>query len=274
MNTVRILICATFALLIAALVHSYSTRTANPREPKEPREKSISELREELERVKLENMLKRERAASTPLAYDQMNGQYAAPYTNPNTPNPNIGANPNNIVPVPTAPPADFVNPLASSNTPALPAAATPAPDPATKAALDKITALESENAKLKEQQVKQENENNMLQEEAGVIQSELRSQNQPEEARAAVIAQALVMARVKIYDPESGIIVLDLVRAQNLTTGQVLGIRRGTAGGIIGRIKLGNIDSSELGYADPIAESFFGGPVDIKVGDEIIVIP
>jgi len=236
MNTVRILICATFALLIAALVHSYSTRGGTEN-------KSISELKEELERVRLEKSIERERAAATPAVY--------APYTTP----------------VPTAP-ATFVSPLA----PVTPAVVIqPAPSDST---LAEIAKLKAENASLKKKQSQQESENNMLHQEAGAIQNELRAQNKPEEARAAVIAQALVMARVSDYDPESGIIVLDLVRAQNLITGQVLGIRRGSAGGIIGRIKLGNIASGELGYADPIVESFFGGPVDVKVGDEIIVIP
>ncbi|MGJ8655037.1 MAG: hypothetical protein ACSHX6_01200 [Akkermansiaceae bacterium] len=267
MNTVRILICATFALLIAALVHSYSTKG-------NPNEKSISELKEELERVRLENSLKRERAAANPVAY----GQYETPYSASTLPAP-----PNTTIPAPAptpTQPAAFVNPLAPAVTAPSPSPSL-TPPPATIAEstpseedIAKIEALEAENAKLKKQQSQQEAENNMLHEEAGAIQSELLAQKQPEEARAAEIAQALVMARVQIYDPESGIVVLDLERAQNLITGQILGIRRGEAGGIIGRVKLGNIESAQLGYADPIAESFFGGPVDVQVGDEIIVIP
>lgn len=248
MNTVRILICATFALLIAALVHTYSTKGGSDN-------KSISELKQELEKVRLENELKRERAAATPIAY----GQYGDPFANPNA------TTPTNI------PPTDFVNPLAAVTPPP---AATMVEPTLSAEDLARIEALEIENAKLKEEQARQETENDMLHQEAGVIQNELLADKQPEAVRAAEIAQALVMARVQIYDPKSGIIVLDLERPQNLTTGQVLGIRRGSAGGIIGRIKLGNIESAQLGYADPIAESFFGGPVDVQVGDEIIVIP
>ncbi len=242
MNTVRILICATFALLIAALVHSYSTTGGSGN-------KSVSELKEELEKIRLEKQIERERAAATPLAY----GQYAAPA--PYTP----AANP--VIPA-------FVNPINS------------VPPIIVDSALDqKIDALEVENAKLKAKQAEQETENDMLTAEADVIKNELAEQaiaqeGRPEGERAALIAQALVMARVKVYAADEGIILLDLVRAQNLNTGQILGIRRGEAGGIIGRIKMGRIESSEIGYADPIAESFFGGPVDIKEGDEIIVIP
>lgn len=245
MNTVRILICATFALLIAALVYTKV----------EPKEKTLSELREELEKVRLENQIKRERAAANPADYSQYNA--GNPYAQPA----------NNANPAPVAPPANFVNPLAPTD----PADPVTTIDPSVTA---KIEELKAENARLKEEQSKQEVENNLLNEEAGLIKNELTAKNKTEETRAAEIAQALVMARVKIYDPKSGIIVLDLERAENLVTGQVLGIRRGSAGGIIGRIKMGNIESSELGYADPIVESFFGNPVDVQVGDEIIVIP
>lgn len=236
MNTVRTLICITFALLIAALVHSYSTKN------KDPKDKSIAELREELEKVRLENELKRERAAGNPINYNQ--------FTTPE----NIGQIP------PVTPDNNFVNPI----TPDQPSADTQA----------EIAKLAAENEKLKKKQAQQESENNMLHEEAGAIQKELLTRKKPEETRAAEIAQALVMARVKTYDINSGIIVLDLVRAQNLQVGQIMGIRRGTAGGIIGRIRIANIEGSELGFADPIPESFFGGPVDVQVGDEIIVIP
>ena len=243
MNTVRFLICATFALLIAALVHSYSTKGGGLKE------KSVSELKEELEKVRLENSIKRERAAANPVAYGQYGTNTGTPYTPPVP-----------TVQVPLSPPVAFVNPLA--------------PVALSDIALAENAILKAENAKLKKKQSLQESENKVLQVEAGAIQKELQIRKKPEEDRAAEIAQALVMARVKVYDPVSGIIVLDLVRAQNLVTGQVMGIRRGSAGGIIGRIRLGNIASGELGYADPIAESFFGGPVDVKVGDEIIVIP
>jgi hypothetical protein len=241
MNTVRILICATFALLIAALVHSYSTKGGG--------EKSLSDLKLELEKVRLENTIRDERAAG--------NSQQ-----NPETPS----INP--VLTAPVSPPVDFVNPLTPVNPEVF------SQPGSTDAALAENAKLKAENAKLKKKQALQESENNMLQVEAGVIQNELQIRNKPEEERAAMIAQALVMARVSDYDPESGIIVLDLKLPQNLVTGQILGIRRGSAGGIIGRIKLGNIASNEVGFADPIPESFFDGPVDVKIGDEIIVIP
>lgn len=263
MNTVRILICATFALLIAALVHSYSSKTS-------PEEKTVSELKQELEKIRLEKQIERERAAASPIAYGQY-GQYDSSVNALDT---------RNTIPNPTSPPAAFVNPN-SPTYPSNPNIPPANPNPViTDSAIDKkLDALEVENAKLKAKQAEQELENDMLVEESDVIKNELteqaNSQNgRPEGERAALIAQALPMARVKVYAADEGIILLDLIRPQNLTKGQILGIRRGEAGGIIGRIKMGRIESSEIGYADPIAESFFGGPVDIKAGDEIIVIP
>lgn len=242
MNTVRTLICITFALLIAALVHSYTLKKGDPKD------KSLTELREELEKVKLENEIKRERAAANPLAFNQFNTH---------TPDSATG-NPGEL---PQTNPADnLINPIAPTESP--------------DKNLAEVERLAAENAKLKEKQAKQDSENKMLHDEAGAIQKELQTRKKPEEARAAEIAQALVMARVKTYDTKSGIIVLDLVRAQNINTGNIMGIRRGTAGGIIGRIKIATIESSELGFADPIPESFFGNPVDVQVGDEIIFIP
>jgi hypothetical protein len=243
MNTVRILICATFALLIAALVHTYSTKT-------DSNDKSVAELRQELERVRRENSLDRERFLA-PAPY----GQARDPFANPN----NISSaitDPNNT------PPSGFVNPIASDTL------ETPSAEELA------IEALEAENAKLKELQSIQQAENDMLNQEADVLQNELLTNDKPDTARAAEIAQALVMARVQTYDVGSGIIVLDLERAENLSAGQVLGIRRGDTGGIIGRIRLSNIQSPQIGFADPIAESFFSGPIDIQADDEIIVIP
>ncbi len=236
MNTVRTLICITFALLIAALVHSYSTKNGGSKE------KSLSELREELEKVKLENEIKRERAAANPIAYNQLNTP--TPY-NPPSEIPQTNSSDSIINPITPVEPSDQ--------------------------AQSEIEKLAAENAKLKKKQAQQEAENNMLHDEAGAIQRELQTRKKPEEARAAEIAQALVMARVKTYDVKSGIIVLDLVRAQNINVGQIMAIRRGTAGGIWGRIKISHLEDSSIGYADPIPESFFSGSVDIQVGDEII---
>jgi len=149
----------------------------------------------------------------------------------------------------PTLPQANngFVNPHATPDT----SLAITQPEPAINEELErKLNELAEENERLKQQQMATESD----------------------AARARLIANAITMARVQVYDPESGILVLDLARPQNIAPEQILGIRRGDAGGIIGRIKMDRMEAM-IGYADPIPSSFFGD-VDILEGDEIIVIP
>ena len=245
MNTVRILICVTFALLVGALVHSYTTNgsnSSNSVQTSHPSDDlSNSELKQKLESLRLENKRKRDIYISQPLDY---------------TPYPSAPVVPNN----------DFVNPLAQI--------AQPASEPSMNEELEaKINMLAEENERLKQQQLLTDSENEMLKQEAEVIQEEILSPPPVDEARAKIIASALVMARVQVYDPESGILVLDLARPQNISPGQVLGIRRGDTGGIIGRISMGRMEGM-IGYGDPLPGSFFGGNVDIQKADEIIVIP
>ncbi len=237
MNTVRTLICITFALLIGALVHSYSYKKGDPKD------KTLAELKEDLEKAKLQNQIKLEEAGANPIDLSQF----------PPTP-------------VVVTPPAEI------PQVPVEPAVNVPAPPE--NEMLAENERLAAENKKLKKKQSLQKAENDMLHKEAGAIQKELLTRSKPEEARAAEIAQALVMARVKEFQEKSGIIVLDLVRAQNVQVNQVMGIRRGTAGGIIGRIKIANIQDNKIAFADVIPESYFGNPVSVKVGDEIITIP
>lgn len=259
MNTVRILICATFALLVAALVHSYTTRgTPNPKESLAQNAgegKTLRELRQDLESAKLEHQRKRDLYSNPSVYTNPFPSDYSLP-----TPLPNnlINVNPG------------FVNPLAQNP------AVIPAPAPIAQPSgemIDKLTEQAQEISRLRALQAAANAENEMLNQEAEIIQDEILKEEPPvNAARAAVIANALVMATVQVYDPESGILVLDLVRPQNISPAQILGIRRGKTGGIIGRIKMGRMENM-TGYADPIAASFFGN-IDIQEGDDIIVVP
>jgi len=112
-----------------------------------------------------------------------------------------------------------------------------------------------------------------VLAEEKAKIDAQL-AESQPApvtDARLKLIQQALVMATVKHYDEPSRITLLDLTRPENVVDGQILGIRRQQSG-IIGRVKIARIQNGQA-FADPIPESFFG-PVEIRVDDELIVIP
>ncbi len=253
MNTVRILICATFALLVAALVHSYTSKDPGTAKQttveKVNQDLSIRELRQELESLKLENQRKRNLYSSSPI----YNNPFPSDYSSPTL----IPSNLNNANPA-------FVNPLAQNTA----TVAQPSGE-----MIDKLAEQAKEIAHLKALQAAANAENDMLNQEAEIIQGEILNDEPPvDAARAAVIANALVMATVQVYDPASGILVLDLVRPQNISPGQILGIRRGDTGGIIGRINMGRMENM-IGYADPIAESFFGD-IDIQAGDAIIVAP
>jgi len=250
MNTVRILICVTFALLVGALVHSYTTKGTSSNKVAQMKsstdERTISELRQEYESVKLENKRMRDIYINNPTTFNQFQ-------STPTLPQANNG----------------FVNPHATPDT----SLAITQPEPAINEELErKLNELAEENERLKQQQMATESENAMLIQEAEVIQEEILSPPPVDAARARLIANAITMARVQVYDPESGILVLDLARPQNIAPEQILGIRRGDAGGIIGRIKMDRMEAM-IGYADPIPSSFFGD-VDILEGDEIIVIP
>ena len=251
MNTVRILICVTFALLVGALVHSYTTNGSNSGgtlQASSSDDATLAELRREYESVKLENKRIRDIYINNPTDYNQFQDTYT---------------------PAATAPSNDFVNPLATPNT----SLTISPPEPPINEELErKLSELAKENEMLKQQQMVTDSENEMLQQEAEIIQEEILSPPPVDAARAKAIAGAMTMARVQVYDPNSGILILDLARPQNISPGQILGIRRGDAGGIIGRIKMDRMEAM-IGYADPITSSFFGD-VDIQQDDEIIVIP
>ncbi len=145
-----------------------------------------------------------------------------------------------------------------------------PEPDLVKQLSLEEETALAEADIKRQADALEQET----LAAEKAKIDAEIAA-NQPEpisDARLKLIQQALVMATVKHYDEPSRITLLELARPENVVNGQILGIRRNQSG-IIGRVKIARIQNGQA-FADPIAESFFGKPVEIREGDELIVIP
>lgn len=89
---------------------------------------------------------------------------------------------------------------------------------------------------------------------------------------RQWVIKNALLQATVNEFDIESGILIINLMPEHNLVPGQIIGIRRNS--GIFGRVTVSRIENYKIATADPIPGSFFGGDIDIKVGDELITLP
>lgn len=110
-----------------------------------------------------------------------------------------------------------------------------------------------------------------LKQDEEGLIAQKLLESQDGELKRARMIANALLMGKVKefVEDPEyGGFITFEVVRPNEVQVGAILGIRRNT--GILGRFKVSDV-SPEGAIANPI--SGFGS-VDAKPGDELIFPP
>lgn len=112
-----------------------------------------------------------------------------------------------------------------------------------------------------------------MAAEEAQLAAEELANRPPPvSEDRLQLISSALTMATVLEYNSQYKIAMLSISHP-NVAVGEILGIRRKDSG-IIGRLKVASIDNKGLASADAIPESFFGQPVSVNVGDELIIIP
>lgn len=212
MNAMRILICATFAIIVAALAYTVVKQDDEP---------TLAELRQ---RLYEKQRAKEKNDSFTDLGF-------------------------NTETPVPTM--SDLEAELAAE-------AAKPAEPVLTP---EQITQLANEA----ESQL-------MAQQE---LENELKKPAQDKNSsRAQVIAQALTMATVNHFDATQQIVIVDLKRPESIVRGQILGIRRDN--GILGRVKLaGKVKSNpSQAFADPVISSFFGGKVDIRVGDELIIVP
>lgn len=164
----------------------------------------------------------------------------------------------------------DFSEPTPLFTPPPITPTPAPMPDLVTQMTLEEEKALADAEIKRQADQLEQE----VLAAEKAEIDAEIAENLPPPvtDARLKLIQQALVMATVKHFDEPSRIILLDLTRPENVVNGQILGIRRQQSG-IIGRVKIARIQNGQA-FADPITESFFGKPVEVNEGDELIVIP
>lgn len=213
MNNIRVIICATFALLVAALVYFY----VNSSNPSSSDDRSIKELENEL-------------------AQAYLNLSLEAPSN---------------------APVANF-------------------PAPSTNSGFDIVNELSAEEKKAKEEaeinRIADDIERQRLAEEKAKEDELMVEPIAPVDAtRQQWITQAQVMAKVTEFNKPNLIVVAQIKQPEMVVPDMILGIRRNT--GIIGRLKISSIEDGNA-YADVIPASFFGKPVEIQVGDELIVIP
>jgi hypothetical protein len=131
----------------------------------------------------------------------------------------------------------------------------------------------EEEKAVLASEKEKAERNAQVARDEAGQIGQRAIESRDRVQRRARQISEALVAAVVleAASDEFGEFIVLQVKMPENAKTGSVLGIRRND--GIIGQLRV--TDSNPDGaVATPVVGTFFGGPIDVKPGDELIVPP
>jgi hypothetical protein len=229
MNTMKILLGATIALLVAGLVYSWSAQTAGRRNaaPTElaKQQQTLAEIRLEIERVKAERELSELR-------------QGAGSAGGATAPTPSASEEANRI-----------------SEMEAL------------------LRKTEEEKAALANDKEKAERNAQVARDEAGQVGQRAIESRDRVQRRARQISEALVAAVVieAASDEFGAFIVLQVKMPENSKVGSVLGVRRND--GIIGQLRI--TDSSPEGaIATPVVGTFFGGPIDVKQGDELIVPP
>lgn len=138
----------------------------------------------------------------------------------------------------------------------------------------EQVRELQEQNRLLQDQILAERKKTEQAQAEVEVIVEREAGKQNKEQRRAELIAKATLMAQVSEVAQDQGIfvIVLDVKFPEQVKEGRELAIRRGT--GIIGRLVVSRIDIDGNFFADPLAGSFPGGSVDVKVGDELIVPP
>lgn len=229
MNTMKILLGATIALLVAGLVYSWNAQAVGrrdaPADQLAKQQQTLDEIRLarlEIERLKAETEL-------TVLRH---------------------GAGPETTT---TSSATEEANRIAEM-----------------EALLRKT---EDEKAALANDKEKAERNAQVARDEAGQIGQRAIESRDRVQRRARQITDALVAAVVieAAADEFGEFIVLQVKMPENAKIGSILGIRR--SDGIIGQLRI--TDSSPEGaIATPVVGTFFGGPVEVKQGDELIVPP
>ena len=155
-------------------------------------------------------------------------------------------------------------------------AAAAAIPTPADNAA--EIAALKAQAeankaalAAIEEEKAKSERDKKVNQDEEGLLSQRDLEKGDTELKRARMIAQALLIGKVKEYVEDAqygGFITFDILMPEQVQVGTVLAIRRKT--GILSQYKVSDV-TAEGGIANPMPGF---GPVQPQAGDELILPP
>ncbi len=220
MDTMKLLLGATVALLLGALAMSWQNMNNGvkntPPDEIARLKKQIAEIRQEQDKLQLERQIQQLKATPAP-------------------------------VPTPTSNAAEIE--------------AMKAQVEANKAAL----------AQMEEEKSKAQRDKKVDQDEQGLLSQRDLEKGDAELKRARLIAQALLIGKVKEYveDAQYGdFITFDIAMPEQVQVGTVLAIRRKT--GILAQFKVSDI-TAEGGVANPLPGF---GPVKPQVGDELILPP
>jgi hypothetical protein len=158
------------------------------------------------------------------------------------------------------------------ANTPTLAPTPTPASNAAEIEAMkQQLEANQRALAQLEEEKAAAARDAKVVQDEEGLLgQRDLESAD-AELKSARMIAQALLIGRVSEYVEDAqygGFITFDILMPEQVQVGTILAIRRKT--GILCQLKVSDV-TAEGGIANPLPGF---GPVDPKVGDELILPP
>jgi multidrug efflux pump subunit AcrA (membrane-fusion protein) len=146
------------------------------------------------------------------------------------------------------------------------------APTPAFNAAEIEAVKAQIEDNKAALAQIEAEKADKKLaQDEEGLLEQRDLEKGDAELKRARMIAQALLMGKVREYIDDAqagGFIIFDVMMPEQVQAGTILGIRRKT--GILAQFKVSDV-SAEGGIANPLPGF---GPVQPQPGDELILPP
>ena len=155
---------------------------------------------------------------------------------------------------------------------------ATPAPAATVSSNATEIEALKAQMeankaalAQIEADKNKAKRDAKVEQDEEGLLGQRDKEEGDAELRRARMIGEALLIGRIKEYVEDAqygGFITFEIAMPEQVQVGTVLAIRRKT--GILGQLKVSDV-SADGGIANPLPGF---GPVEPKVGDELILPP